>query len=121
MTLLINYSVLFTSSTNTSGRSNDEDSHVITASAAAAAQQLLHPLQQTIKNDLITDSETIYRALVALGTLLEVGNDHVRQAVLALDDILPSLRAIRTRIDEPRMQAIIKEIEMILQSNEHKA
>ena len=113
MTLLINYSVLFTSSTTTD-HPNTKASHVSTT--AAAARQLLHPLQQTINNELIADSETIYRALVALGTLLELDNDHLRQAI---STSLPKLRAIRTRIDEPRMQAIIREIELVLQSNGH--
>ena len=59
------------------------------------------------------DSEAVYRALVATGTLLVLGEE-VQTAAREVYEIQTVLRKVETVNKEPRIKAVIKEIEGLL-------
>lgn len=94
-TLYINYSVLLTGENN-----------------ADRVLSLLDDLSKILQN--ATDSEAVYRALVATGTLLSLGSDFCE----AGRDILQLGTAISTaeqKVKEPRVKSVVEEIREKLQ------
>lgn len=59
------------------------------------------------------DSETTYRSLVALGTLLTIGSE-VKEAATAVYDVRSVLKSAVDRVKEPRMQRLVAEIQELL-------
>ncbi len=96
-TLLINYSVLFTTPDHTS---------------AGRALELLEPLSAIL--EAATDSEVIYRALVAAGTLVSMGVDEVKTAATDVFGLVDKARAAKAKVAEPRIKEAVAEIEDIL-------
>lgn len=91
----------------TSAATSAAASSPVSSSSSERALTLLEPLSSII--DSVADSEVVYRALVAAGTLLVLG-DEVRVAardVFALD---AKARAARERFREPRVSNVVAEI-----------
>jgi phospholipase A-2-activating protein len=94
-TLYINYSVLLTSENN-----------------ADRALSLLDDLSRILNS--ATDSEAIYRALVATGTLLSLGPDFCEAGrdILQIGD---AVQHAEQKVKEPRIKKVIAEIREKLQ------
>ena len=90
-TLYINYAVLFTSASHRS---------------ETYAMTLLEDLSAIL--DTVTDSEALYRALVAVGTLLSLGKDV--QDAAKLYDIENRLSKVQATSKEPRIKGVVAEI-----------
>lgn len=99
-TLCINYAVQLTS---------DEHSSAIEASERAQrAQSLLRNLSILLSNPKVVDAETIYRALVGIGTLVRVpGAKDGVGAPTGLDD---NVKKAAERAKEPRIRGLIDEM-----------
>jgi phospholipase A-2-activating protein len=102
MTLSLNYAVSFTSTSNpTSSMSSNSDN----------ALSLLERLSDILNT--ATDSETVYRALVASGTLLFVNTDIklAGKEILGLNEVG---KRVSGKFKEPRIRGIVGEVEQIL-------
>jgi phospholipase A-2-activating protein len=99
-TLYINYAVLFSSS-----------------SAAASSEDFEHPvaLLDSLRVILSTqsDSEIVYRALVAVGTLLGLGGE-VKSAAVEVYALQDVVRAAVAKAQDPRVKNMGKEIAALL-------
>ncbi|KAF8248175.1 PFU-domain-containing protein [Wilcoxina mikolae CBS 423.85] len=93
-TLFLNYSVLFK-----------------TDNSADKAITLLDNVTKVAGKEV--DSETTYRSLVALGTLLTIGSE-VKEAATAVYDVRGVLKSAVGRVKEPRMQRLVAEIQELL-------
>ncbi|KAI9862047.1 MAG: hypothetical protein M1824_001792 [Vezdaea acicularis] len=102
-TLLINYSVLLTST-----------AHAPLAISSERAIQLLDELTTLLKSSI--DNEAMYRALVASGTLLALG-DEVRSAAREVFDLRGVAWKVASKAAEPRLKGVAEEIEAILESS----
>ena len=99
-TLYINYAVLVTSS-----------SHKDLPSSLDRSLLLLGDLTAIIGSE--KDSEAIYRALVAIGTLLGLGDD-VKIAAKEICDVESVLKKVETTLKEPRIKGVVAEIRELL-------
>ncbi|KAL9035178.1 MAG: hypothetical protein Q9214_006706, partial [Letrouitia sp. 1 TL-2023] len=95
-TLYVNYAVLFTSK-----------SHCTLQSSIDRGKMLLDDLTDLIK--IAVDSEAIYRALVAVGTLIGLG-DKIQAAAKQDFDVEGALRKAESTAREPRVKGIVSEI-----------
>ncbi|RPB05235.1 PFU-domain-containing protein [Choiromyces venosus 120613-1] len=93
-TLLLNYAVLITSE-----------------GAIDRAITIFEPLINIAKNEI--DSETTFRALVGLGTLLTLQKE-VREAALSVYDIRQSVTEAEVRVKEPRIKDLATDIRGLL-------
>ncbi|KAI9664284.1 MAG: hypothetical protein M1829_005839 [Trizodia sp. TS-e1964] len=101
-TLLINYSVLLTS-TDFKGLPLSADRAITLLKGLASMMSLLSQ-----------EAEATYRALVAMGTLLTLGEE-VKIAGLEVFDIGDLLIKVKASNPEPRIANLVKEIESILE------
>ena len=99
-TLYINYAVLCTSAT-----------HANLPSSQDRALEVLHDLVALLGSE--KDSEAVYRALVAVGTFLVLGEEVV-SAAKELYELPKALEKVKTVNKEPRIKAVIGEIEGLL-------
>jgi phospholipase A-2-activating protein len=99
-TLYINFSVLLTSPT-----------HATKAKSFDSAITILDDLTKILKTT--KDSEAIYRALVAAGTLLSLG-DEVQEAAKSIYDLPGAVDSALKKAKEPRIQGVVKEIRALL-------
>lgn len=99
-TLYINYAVLCTSASH-SGLPSSSDRGLL----------LLDDLAGIMAS--ATDSEAVYRSLVAAGTLLTLGEE-MQIAAKEVYDVPSTLRKIEQGIKEARIQAVIAEIRSVL-------
>ncbi|KAG8525869.1 uncharacterized protein KY384_000629 [Bacidia gigantensis] len=99
-TLYMNYAVLFTRAS---------------AGAASTSVERALPLLDELTKIVVAtpDSEAVYRTLVALGTLLELGEE-VQMAAKNIYGVLPALERIAKKLKEPRIKAVVQEIEKTL-------
>ena len=95
-TLYVNYAVLFTSF-----------SHSGLPSSIDQALELLSDLVSIVSN--ATDSEAVYRGLVAVGTLMSLGEE-IPMAVKEVYDLEGALVKVEKRLKEPRIKGVIGEI-----------
>lgn len=79
--------------------------------ATERAITLLEPLTNIIKKEI--DSETTFRALVGLGTLLTLQKE-VREAALSVYESRQSVTEAEVRIKEPRIKDLATEIRGLL-------
>jgi phospholipase A-2-activating protein len=89
-TLYTNYSVLLSSNSN-----------------ADRALSLLADLAKILNN--ATDSEAVYRALVATGTLLSLGDEYC-EAGRDVFDVNPAVSRAEENVKEPRIKNVVAEI-----------
>ncbi len=99
-TLWVNYAVLLTSST-----------HSNLPSSLDRGITLLDDLSALLKT--ATDSEAVYRALVAAGTLLRLGED-VTVAAKDIYDYAGALKKAEGAVREPRVKGVVTEIREVL-------
>ena len=95
-TLWLNYSVLVTS-----------PSHSHLPSSGDRALELLDTLSVVLSNS--ADSEANYRALVGIGTLMDLGAE-VAEAAKEVFDLEGKLKKVEGALKEPRIRNVIKEI-----------
>ncbi|KAL8962992.1 MAG: hypothetical protein Q9193_000694 [Seirophora villosa] len=100
-TLYVNYAILLTSS-----------SHSSQQRAIARSKVLMDHLVQIVQNT--TDSEAIYRGLVAVGTLLGRNGKELQQAAKSSDNLKKALDKAEQRLKEPRIKAVVGEISALL-------
>jgi phospholipase A-2-activating protein len=99
-TLYINFAVQFTSTSE--------------LSEAAGFEQALAIIEVLGKIlDTQADSEVVYRALVAIGTLMEVGEE-VRTAAKEVYNIDKSISTAVSKASDPRIRNVAKEIKQYL-------
>ena len=110
-TLLINFSVLLTTSSSTS--TNLTDAPSTAGNAANRALTLLEPLTATLKNT-DSDSEVTYRALVAAGTLVSMDVEEVKSAATEVFGLVDLAKKAGVAVAEPRIKEVVLEIEGIL-------
>lgn len=72
---------------------------------------LLDTLSKTLTSQ--TDSETLYRALVAVGTLLILGEEE-RSAAKEIYGIENSVDSALSKASEPRIRRVVGEIKTLL-------
>lgn len=99
-TLYLNYAVLLTSS-----------SHSSLPSSLDRGLLLVDDLTSLVSKT--TDSEAVYRGLVAIGTLLGLGEE-VQEAAKEVYDIVGALGKSEAKVKEPRIKAITGEIRALL-------
>lgn len=99
-TLYLNYSVLFTSSPYSDLTSSIERGLLLLASLA-------------IILETSTDSEAIYRGIVAVGTLVGLGEE-LQMAAKDVYDVPAALAKAETGSNEPRIKAIVAEVKALL-------
>lgn len=99
-TLYLNYSVLFTSSPYSDLTSSIERGLLLLASLA-------------IILETSTDSEAIYRGIVAVGTLLGLGKE-LQMAAKDVYDVPAALAKAEKGSNEPRIKAIVAEVKALL-------
>ncbi|KAL9130428.1 MAG: hypothetical protein Q9217_001395 [Psora testacea] len=95
-TLYLNYAVLFTSA-----------SHKDLPSSIDRSLLLLDDLTSLI--DSAADSEAVYRALVAVGTLLDIGEE-IQMAAREVYELESALGKAEKKVKEPRVKGVIGEI-----------
>ncbi len=95
-TLWVNYAVLLTSAT-----------HSELPSSLDRAITLLDDLSILLRT--ATDSEAVYRALVAVGTLLTLGED-ATMAAKDVYDYAGALKKAESTVREPRVKGVVAEI-----------
>lgn len=59
------------------------------------------------------DSETVYRYLVAMGTVLALGGE-VKEAANGIFDVRGAMKSAAGRVKEARVNRLIKEIEQLV-------
>ena len=99
-TLYLNYTVLLTSS-----------SHSSLPSSIDRGLMLLDDLISLISS--VKDSEAAYRGLVAVGTLLGLGEE-VLEAAKEVYDLAGALGKVESAVKEPRIKGVVGEIEAML-------
>ena len=99
-TLYLNYAVLFTSS-----------SHTSLPSSIDRGLMLLDDLTSLIST--FQDSEAAYRGLVAVGTLIGLGEE-VLEAAKEVYDLAGALGKVEFAVKEPRVKTVVKEIRGML-------
>ena len=99
-TLYLNYAVLLTSST-----------HSALPSSLDRGLALLDDLTSLISSAV--DSEAVYRGLVAIGTLLGLGEE-VQEAAKEVYDLPATLGKAEKAVKEPRTKGVVGEIRVIL-------
>ncbi|KAL9586861.1 MAG: hypothetical protein Q9212_000605 [Teloschistes hypoglaucus] len=99
-TLYLNYAVLFTSS-----------SHSSQPGSMDRGQTLMDDLTGIIRST--TDSEAVYRGLVAAGTLLGLGEE-LQLAAKEVYDLEGALKKAEQAVKEPRVKGIVAEIRGLL-------
>ena len=100
-TLYINYAVLFTS-----------ESHSHLPSSTDRALEILDDTISIVGNT--SDSEAIYRGLVAVGTLLTLGEE-VGMAAKEIYGLENALGKAEKGIKEPRIKAVVAEIRKLME------
>lgn len=119
-TFCVNYAVLLLSSSSSSATSaetpssNTNDTSVTitttttkTTPEASTARTLLSPLSSLLSSPKVLDSETIYRALVAVGTLARVPGAKDEELSKLLGE---AVAAAGKRCKEPRVAGVVGEI-----------
>ncbi|KAF6239569.1 hypothetical protein HO173_002113 [Letharia columbiana] len=99
-TLYLNYAVLLTSS-----------SHSSLPSSIDRGLMLLDDLVSLVST--LRDSEAAYRGLVAVGTLLSLGEE-VLEAAKQVYDLAGALGKVESAVKEPRIRGVVGEIRAIL-------
>ena len=99
-TLYLNYAVLFTS-----------QSHASLPSSIDRGLALLDDLNALIST--AADSEAVYRGLVALGTLLSLGEE-THEAAKEIFDLPAALAKVEKAIKESRVKGVVAEIRALL-------
>ena len=100
-TVFINYTVMLSTSTSKSGAEPP---------SAPNADRALTLLDDTTKIiNSATDSEALYRSLVAAGTLLTLGDDF-RSAAREVFDLEQCLAQAEAKIKEPRIKSVVAEM-----------
>ncbi|KAL8826840.1 MAG: hypothetical protein Q9191_003546 [Dirinaria sp. TL-2023a] len=99
-TLYVNYAVLFTQQKSFSSASIER------------GLELVHDLTSMIRQN--SDAEAVYRALVALGTLLTLGDEVIKRAADEICDAEGALRKAEQSVREPRVKGVIAEIRALL-------
>ena len=99
-TLYVNYAVLFSSSSHSSHPSSIDQ-----------ALELLSDLIGIISSG--TDSEAVYRGLVAVGTLMSLGEE-IPMAAKEVYDLSGALVKVEKKIKEPRIKSVIGEIKALM-------
>ena len=99
-TLYLNYAVLLTSS-----------SHSSLPSSFDRGLSLVDDLISLINT--IKDSEAAYRGLVAVGTLLSLGEE-VLEAAKEVYDLAGALGKVESAVKEPRIKVVVEEIREVL-------
>lgn len=94
-TLYINFAVHFT---------HDQGK----AETADRAKALVIDLLALLKDKKVVDSETIYRALVALGTLISTNKP------ASASEVKSAIAAAATTAKEPRIKGVVEEIQAML-------
>lgn len=100
-TLYLNYAVMFTSS----------ETYKSLPSSTDRAVELLDDLTSIINT--ASDSEAVYRGLVAIGTLLCV-DEMVQDAARDVLDLASALQKAEAKVKEPRIKTVVKEIREML-------
>lgn len=100
-TLYVNYAVLLTSA----------EAQKTQPSSADRGLELVDDLASMIKKS--SDAEAVYRALVAFGTLLNVGEE-VKLAATDIYDAEGALKKAEQSVKEPRVKGVIGEIRALL-------
>jgi len=100
--LYLNYTVLLTSS-----------SHSSLPSSIDRGLLLLDDLSSLIST--ATDSEAVYRALVAAGTLLSLGEE-LHEAARDIYDLSTALAKAEKAVKEPRVKGVVAEIRALLKA-----
>lgn len=72
---------------------------------------LLEDLVAVLKEE--KDSEIVYRSLVAAGTFMTLG-DEAKTAAKDVFDISTVLKKVGSSSKEPRVKALVKEVEVLL-------
>lgn len=75
------------------------------------AIELLRPLTDIIRTEI--DSETVFRALAALGTLLSLKSE-VKEAAIGVYEMRQLVTKAESRLAEPRVKDIVAEIKVLL-------
>lgn len=75
------------------------------------AIELLRPLTDIIRTEM--DSETVFRALAALGTLLSLKSE-VKEAAVGVYGMRQLVIKAESRLVEPRVKDIVAEIKTLL-------
>lgn len=75
------------------------------------AIELLRPLTDIIRTEI--DSETVFRALAALGTLLSLKSE-VKEAAIGIYEMRQLVTKAESRLAEPRVKDIVAEIKALL-------
>ena len=104
-TLYLNYAVLLTSS-----------SHSSLPSSIDRGLMLVDDLTSLIST--VKDSEAAYRGLVAIGTLLGLGEE-VLEAAKEIYDLAGALSKVESAVKEPRIKVVVGEIRGILKALEN--
>lgn len=99
-TLYVNYTVLLT-----------DEKHKDSQAATDRGLELVDDLSTLIKGT--KDSEAVYRALVAFGTVLGVGEE-VRMAAVEIYDAEGALKTAEGAVKEPRIKGVVEEIRGLL-------
>lgn len=100
-TLYINYAVLFSST----------EEQVTDSSTSDYAVPMLDLLSKILQTQ--NDSEVIYRALVATGTLVHGLDDEVRTAAKEVYDIPGAVRSAASKAMDPRIKNVASEIDAL--------
>lgn len=99
-TLYLNFATLFTSA-----------SHSSLPSSISRGLALMDDLAQI--SATLLDSEAVYRALVAAGTLLVLGEE-VRMAAREVYELEVAVSKAEARLKEPRVKGVVSEIKALL-------
>lgn len=99
-TLYLNFAILFTS-----------PSHSSLPSSLDRGLALIDDLTQL--SAVLPDSEAVYRALVAAGTLLGL-SDELRMAAREVYDLEVAVSKAEVRVKEPRVKGVVSEIRALL-------
>lgn len=102
-TLYLNFATLFTS-----------PSHSSLPSSIDRSLALMDDLAQL--SAALPDSEAVYRALVAAGTLLGLGEE-IRMAAREVYDLEAAVRKAEARLKEPRVKGVVTEIKALLKED----
>ncbi|KAI4240150.1 MAG: hypothetical protein L6R40_005283 [Gallowayella cf. fulva] len=99
-TLYVNYAVLFVS-----------ESHRALQGSMDRGLRLMDDLSSIIRST--ADSEAVYRGLVAVGTLLGLGEE-ILMAAKEVFDLEEGLRKAEQAVKEPRIKGVVEEIRALL-------
>ena len=99
-TLYVNYAVLLTDATHKSSQASSD-----------RGLELVDDLTALIRKS--TDSEAVYRALVAFGTLLALGEE-VKIVANEIYDAEGALKKAEQAVKEPRVKGVVGEIRVLL-------